>query len=174
LTLRAATPQDFAWIRSLAQRPEYAAVITDEDEAALAGYLARPDCRLLIWHDDAPRGFALFCGIGAPHARVELRRLALAEAGRGAGPGFVQRLIDYAFQELNAAGLWLDASGENLRAQRIYERAGFTLEGRQRAHWYRPSLGRAVDLMLYGLQREEWQARNTLAAPLPASYILPK
>jgi RimJ/RimL family protein N-acetyltransferase len=156
LRLREATPADFALIRSLAQRPEYVDFLTDEDDAALAGYLAQPDSRLLIWQDAQPLGFALYCGIGTPSGRVELRRLALVEAGRGAGAAFLRALIDFAFQELQASGLWLDASGENLRAQRAYTRAGFTLEGRQRAHWYRPSLGRAVDLMLYGLQREEW------------------
>jgi RimJ/RimL family protein N-acetyltransferase len=167
LTLRAATPQDFGLIRSLAQRPDYAEYISDEDEVALAAYLDRADCRLLIWQGDQPLGFALFCQIGEPSGRVELRRLALAEAGRGAGAGFVQALIDYAFQELNAAGIWLDASGENLRAQRVYARAGFTLEGRQRAHWYRPSLGRAVDLLLYGMQREEWARGTPLQAQGP-------
>jgi RimJ/RimL family protein N-acetyltransferase len=67
-------------------------------------------------------------------------------------------MIDYAFQDLAAQRLWLDASGENLRAQRAYVRAGFTLEGRLRGHWYRPALGRVVDLMLYGMMRNEWRA----------------
>jgi RimJ/RimL family protein N-acetyltransferase len=156
LKLRPATSADFGLIRSLAQRPEYADFITDEDDATLSGYLARPDCRLLIWQDEQPLGFALFCEIGEPSGRVELRRLALVEAGRGAGLAFLQALTSYAFQQLQAARLWLDASGENLRAQAAYERAGFTLEGRLRAHWYRPSLGRAVDLLLYGMQRSDW------------------
>ena len=42
----------------------------------------------------------------------------------------------------------------------LYERAGFTLEGRLRQHWFRPALGRCVDLMLYGILREEWAARQ--------------
>ena len=54
--------------------------------------------------------------------------------------------------------LWLDASGENLRAQHLYESLGFTLEGRLRQHWWRPALGRAVDMMLYGMLRAEWSA----------------
>ena len=55
-----------------------------------------------------------------------------------------------------AAEVWLDASGENLRAQKIYDRAGYRLEGRLRDHWYRPTLGRNVDVMLYGLLRDDW------------------
>ncbi len=160
-------PDDFAFIRSLAQRPDYAPFITDEDEAALARYLPDPATRLLIWEDTAgPAGYALFCEIGDLSGRVELRRLALARAGKGEGSAFVKVLVDHAFTELRAAKLWLDASGENLRAQTIYTRAGFRLEGRLLQHWFRPVLGRTVDVMLYGMLRAEWAAM-TLAAPAP-------
>lgn len=167
MTLRPATPDDFAFIRSIAQRPDYAPFITDEDEAALARYLGDPSVRLLVWQDTGgPAGYALFCEIGDLSGRVELRRLALARAGKGEGAAFVRVLVDYAFTELQAAKLWLDASGENLRAQKVYDRAGFRLEGRLLQHWHRPVLGRTVDVMLYGMLRAEWAAM-TLAAPAP-------
>ena len=177
MILRPATPGDFPFIHGLAQRQDYAPFITDEDDAVLAAYMASPSSRLLIWQDaEGPAGFALFCEIGEPSGRVELRRLALARAGRGEGAAFLQALIDHAFVSLGAGRLWLDASSENQRAQRAYQRAGFTLEGRLRGHWHRPALGRVVDLMLYGLMRDEWQARvppqTTLAAQSPRSYIL--
>ncbi len=158
MNLRPACPADFAFIRALAQRPENAAFITDEDEAALLGYLGNPSCKLLIWGDETPAGYALLCGIGDPSGVVELRRLALDRPGKGDGAAFVRRLIDHSFDDLAAARLWLDASGENLRAQKVYTRAGFTLEGRLRKHWYRPSLGRVVDMLLYGMMRDEWAA----------------
>lgn len=159
MTLRPATPSDFAFIRALAQRSDYAIYITDEDEARLAFYTADPAHRLLIWEEDgAPAGFALFAEIGDPSGRVELRRLALAQAGQGKGLAFVRALTGYAFNHFGAAKVWLDASGENLRAQTVYERAGYTLEGRLRSHWFRPTLGRSVDLMLYGVLRDEWLA----------------
>lgn len=160
MTLRAATPDDFGFIRGLTQHPDYAPFISDDDEAALAAHLANPAHRLLIWEgDQGPAGFALFCEIGDPSGRVELRRLALAQTGGGAGAAFLAVLMRHAFEDLGAARLWLDASGENLRAQRVYERAGFTLEGRLRAHWYRPALARSVDLVLFGILRQEWAAR---------------
>ena len=157
MTLRSATPADFAFIRSLAQRPEYAIYITDEDEARLAFYASDPTHRLLIWEEDGvAAGFSLWAEVGDPSGRVELRRLALAQAGGGKGLAFVQALTAYGFDTLNARKVWLDASGENLRAQKVYERAGYRLEGRLRDHWYRPMLGRNVDLMLYGILRAEW------------------
>lgn len=176
MILRPATPADFPFIHGLAQRPDYAPFITDEDDAALSAYLASPSASLLIWQDvEGPAGFALFCEIGEPSGRVELRRLALARAGKGEGAAFLRAMIDHAFTELGAARLWLDASSENPRAQKAYLKAGFTLEGRLRRHWHRPALGRAVDLMLFGLLREEWQAaapQSALAAQSPKSYIL--
>lgn len=157
MRLRPATPADFGFIRGLAQHPDNVPFISDDDGAALAAHLANPAHRLLIWQDDqGPRGFALYCEIGEASGRIELRRLALAQVGRGEGAAFLRALIDYAFTDLGATKLWLDASGENLRAQRVYAREGFTLEGQLRQHWYRPALGRSVDLMLYGLLRDEW------------------
>lgn len=160
MRLRPALTADFGFIRSVAGRAAFAPFVTDEDEAALAGYLASRAARLLIWEDDhGPRGFALYAVPQDGAGVVELRRLALDQAGRGEGQGFLTAMIGYAFQDLGAQRLWLDASGENLRAQAAYVRAGFTLEGRLRGHWYRPALGRVVDLMLYGMMRDEWQRR---------------
>lgn len=162
--LRPATPADFGFIRGLAGRPENAPFITDEDEAALADYLTDATVRLLIWEvGGQPAGYALFCTVGDPSGAVELRRLALDASGGGQGQCFLRLLLDHGFGTLGAARVWLDASGENPRAMRVYERAGFTLEGRLRQHWYRPALGRVVDLMLYGMLRAEWEALEPLS-----------
>ncbi len=156
MRLRSGTPNDFAFIRSLTTNPANAAFIGDDDEDQLSRYLSDQKARLLIWEDQTPAGFAIFREIGDRSGRVELFRLALSEPGRGEGAAFMASLISFAFNDLNARKLWLDASSENPRAMKAYERAGFKLEGRLRDHWYRPALGRAVDLMLYGLLRTEW------------------
>ena len=159
MTPRAASPTDFPFVRSLAGHADYAPFITDEKVAALAAYLADPSALLQIWEtQDQPAGFALWCGIGQPAGAVELRRLALARTGGGKGLSFVRALTDFGFRHLNAQRIWLDASGENPRAAKIYEQAGYTLEGRQREHWHRPALGRNVDLLLFGMLRGEWQS----------------
>lgn len=163
--LRQATPADFPFIREHAGRADNAPFITDEDETALAGYLADPSASLLIWEDEAVvAGFALYCQVGDLSGALELRRLALAKAGSGQGQRFLRALLDYGFGRLNAERVWLDASSENPRAMKTYDRAGFTLEGRLRQHWFRPALGRTVDLMLYGMLRSEWESLE----PLPA------
>lgn len=156
--LRHATPQDLAFVRALVRRPENAPFLTDEDEAALATYLVDPSCRVLIWGTDTPRGFAIFCDIGGPTNAVCLMRLALSEPGQGEGRAFLRALIDYGFATLTAQRLWLDASGENHRAQKAYARAGFTLEGRLRQHEYVPRIGRVIDTLYFGMLRSEWEA----------------
>jgi len=156
--LRPAVAEDVRFVRALVLRPENAPYLTDENEAALTAYLTDPTARLLIWGQGAPRGFALFCDLGDPSGSVQLMRLALDQPGRGEGAEFIRALLGHAFGALQARRLWLDASGENSRAQRVYARAGFTLEGRLRQHEYRAAIGRVVDVLLYGMLRDEWQA----------------
>lgn len=154
--LRAGTLDDIGFVRMLVRRPENAPYLTDEDEAALATYLTDPTARLLIWGE--ARGFAIFCDIGKPSRSVCLMRLALDAPGQGEGVAFLRALVDHGFYSLNARRLWLDCSGENLRAQKAYARAGFVLEGRLRQHEYVPRIDRVIDTLLYGMLRTDWDA----------------
>lgn len=158
--LRPATAADIAFIRSLTTRADYAPFIGDTDAATLHGWLDRPEVRIVIWEADGAKGFAIYREIGDPSGRVELFRIALDRAGGGRGDAFFNALLDHAFAVLDADRMWFDASGENLRAMTIYDRAGCRREGIQRAHWWRPALGRAVDLHLFGILRAEWLARR--------------
>ncbi len=158
MTLRVATEADIPFIRSLTTRPDYAPFIGDTDADTLAGYIAGPTETVVIWEAGETAGFAIFRELGRPGSVVELFRIALDRAGGGRGAAFFDALLDHAFRDLGASRVWFDASGENLRAMTVYERAGCRREGVQRAQWWRPSLGRAVDLHLFGILRDEWQA----------------
>jgi RimJ/RimL family protein N-acetyltransferase len=156
VNLRAATADDFGFIRQLTTDPANTPFIGDDDLETLASHLQSSRKRLLIWGDRA--GFALFNDIGAPSNCLELFRLALAQTGTQGSQPFLTALLDYGFETLQAQRIWLDVSGENIRAQRAYARAGFVKEGHLRAHWYRPALGRNVDMLLFGMLRAEWGA----------------
>ncbi|MCB6177315.1 GNAT family N-acetyltransferase [Rhodobacter sp. Har01] len=161
MRLRAATAADFGFIRSLTGNPDYAPFIGDDDEAQLQRWLDSPAARVLILDDGGgPEGFAIFREIGDPSGRVELFRIALDRAGAGRGDAFFAALLDYAFRDLGAARVWLDASAENARAIKVYRRAGCQREGVLRQHWWRPCLGRSVDLHMFAMSRAEWQARR--------------
>ena len=156
MMLRPATAADFGFIRSLTSNPAYAPFVGDTEDAGLAQWVADPRVQVLIWGDRA--GFAVFRQIGDPSGAVELFRLALARVNSGSGAAFVRALTDHAFERLGAARVWLDASGENLRAHRVYVAAGYQVEGRLRQQWFRPVLGRNVDLVMFGMLRDEWLA----------------
>ncbi len=159
MKLRAATPADFAAIRAIAGAPQHSLLITDEDEAALAGYLADPNARLFMVElgGDPQAGFALFCDIGSRSKTIELRRLALRQTDQGQGRAFVQMLTDYAFETLHANRVWLDTASDNYRAQKVYEGIGYTREGCLRQHGWIAPLGRPCDELIYGILRHEWQ-----------------
>jgi RimJ/RimL family protein N-acetyltransferase len=162
--LRDATAADIPFIRSLTTRADYAPFIGDSDEVQLAAWIASPAAHVVIWQGDGATGFAVFRDLDTPGGIVELFRIALDRAGGGRGDAFFAALVDHAFRDLGARRVWLDASAENPRALKVYARAGFTEEGCLRAHWFRPTLGRAVDLILMGMQRAEWEALERQAA----------
>jgi RimJ/RimL family protein N-acetyltransferase len=158
--LRLATAGDIPFIRSLTTRSDYAPFIGDSDDGILQAWIASQTEQVVIWTDGEATGFAVYRGLGKPGAIVELFRIALDQAGGGRGDAFFAALLDHAFTDLAANRVWFDASGENPRAMKVYERAGCTREGVQRGQWWRPALGRAVDLHLFGILRQEWLARS--------------
>jgi RimJ/RimL family protein N-acetyltransferase len=80
-----------------------------------------------------------------------------SEWSKGFGTDMSKITIRYGFQELNLHRIWLDVFGYNDRAFALYQRLGFTEEGRLREHLLRD--GRRHDVILMGLLRPEWEAR---------------
>ncbi|WP_127111809.1 GNAT family N-acetyltransferase [Shimia sediminis] len=147
--LRPASEADFAFVRSVAGRPENAAFIEDAPEAALAALLADPDAAFVIWeHDGQPAGFAMFHQLTHPDNQAELRRLALDETDRGLGQPFLRDLVAYAFEALDKPRVWLDVVPHNARAIRSYERAGFTPAPEGTSLWHKPD-GTTVELLVF-------------------------
>jgi len=75
--------------------------------------------------------------------------------GKGYGMEAMRLLIDFAFYELNLHRLQLTVFDYNTRAVSLYERLGFTLEGRYREFVQRH--GQRYDMLLYGLLSHEWR-----------------
>lgn len=78
--------------------------------------------------------------------------------GQGYGTDAVKTLVQFGFDELNLKRIWLRVFDFNARAIRCYEKAGFSLEGRLRQHYYHA--GRYYDELIMGLLREEWRMHN--------------
>ncbi len=84
---------------------------------------------LILEDEDAPAGYAILTGIEGPGRIICLKRLMVAEKGRGHGRAALRLVKERAFGELGSHRLWLDVKEENARARRLYESEGFVYEG---------------------------------------------
>lgn len=75
--------------------------------------------------------------------------------GRGIGGRTLAMAVDYATLQLGLRRLWLRVVEFNTAAIRLYEEAGFRLEGRMLRHAYRN--GQLHDVLIYG---REWTDSN--------------
>ena len=78
--------------------------------------------------------------------------------GKGYGTDAMRIMLRYAFMELNLHRVSPNVYEYNPRAIRSYEKAGFTVEGRQRQALDRD--GRRWDIIYMGSLREEWKRLN--------------
>jgi len=92
---------------------------------------------------------------------AELRvRIGAKEVwGAGLGTDACAVLLAFGFEDLNLERIGLRVWGKNVRAQRVYEKLGFIVEGRLRRAGY--INGSVDDVVLMGLLRDEWRARRT-------------
>ncbi len=105
------------------------------------GYLADPARALLVAElDDAPVGYAMLVFtdpsdvdvLAAVSARptVELSKFYVLEGQHGAGVGAVLMAASLGVaRQRDAAGVWLRVNQRNARANRFYDKHGFTIVG---------------------------------------------
>ncbi len=77
-------------------------------------------------------GYSILVGLENPNKNIELRRLVIADKGKGYGRQTLRLIKQYCFGQLKSHRLWLDVVEDNLRAQHIYRSEGFVLEGLMR------------------------------------------
>lgn len=78
--------------------------------------------------DDRHVGNVWLWGIDWRHRKAEVRVL-LAEPGHGLGTEAIRLLAGHAFERLNLHKLYAYVLAPNRRAQRAFEKAGFSVEG---------------------------------------------
>lgn len=77
---------------------------------------------------------------------------------QGYGTEAVRLLVKLGFETLNLNRIYLHVFGNNPRAVRAYEKAGFTHEGRHRQANFQD--GQYIDELVMSILREEWLAQN--------------
>lgn len=153
---------------------------TDAEPMALAGWpaplsLAQVEARIAMLteaqgkenstfliclrEDDRPIGEVLLAGIDRVNGSAELGIFIgeVAEWGKGYGTDAVNAIVDFGFAGLRLERIWLNVWTENPRAQRAYEKAGFTREATLRHDRYEG--GRYTDGHVMSILRDEWVAR---------------
>lgn len=76
--------------------------------------------------DGTPIGLLIFRGMRNVQDKLELKRIALIEKGKGYGKEALCLAQKLAFEVFETSYLYLGTKEENLRAQRIYKATGFT------------------------------------------------
>ncbi len=128
MRLRATTPADLEFVRTVESAPENAVYVEQWSLEEHAHCLDAPDCGHWILEAGPERravGYAILQGLERPDGRVLLRRIAIAGKGRGFGRAAVRALARYAFERRGAACLWLSVLPANRRALRLYHSLGF-------------------------------------------------
>jgi RimJ/RimL family protein N-acetyltransferase len=163
--LRRAGRDDLAFIMTTERRPGFELMVGRWSRDAHLRCLTAPSYAYLIGAraDGEPAGFAILRDLDDPHGNVCLKRIAVAEPGRGFGGAFLGGVVDWAFHQTEAHRVWLDVLADNARARHVYSTHGMNEEGRLRGAYQLPDGGR-VDLVVMSLTRPEWAARASSRA----------
>jgi RimJ/RimL family protein N-acetyltransferase len=123
-TLSALTPADIPEVMRIERLPDYDAFIGRFEADEHAAQFASPDVRYFGLRDGAGlAGFVILQEFRAP--TILLRRIAVAEPGRGRGTALLRAIMDWVFEQTPAQALKLDVALGNARAKHVYEREGF-------------------------------------------------
>jgi len=75
--------------------------------------------------------------------------------GKGLGTACTRFMVEYGFDELNLRRVYLEVLETNPRAQHIYEKLGFVVEGRLRKHQFKD--GKHLDVIVMGVLEDEYK-----------------
>jgi RimJ/RimL family protein N-acetyltransferase len=166
LTLRPAEFADISAVMAIERLPDYDRYVARSDEEGHREMLASPShaYRLGVAATGAVTAFAILRGLGDPHANLYLKRIAVAHPGQGLGTAFLGLVLDEAFGQLGAERFHLDCFADNVRAQRSYEKLGFTRDGVLRKA-YRLTDGARADLVMMAILKDEWEQRGRSRRP---------
>ena len=154
---------DFGMLRRLGAHPIYPYVRADLERWQQTNMEdpTRFDFGIRALEDDDLLGFCVLFRVDWRSRQAELGITLGVDAKRGQGYGrdAVRVLLRYGFMELNLHRVYLVVQGDNTRAIRSYERAGFVHEGAAREAMLRE--GRYTDLIWMSILRHEWDMMVT-------------
>lgn len=141
MLIRAATPGDIPSIRALEQQDENAAHWTDREYEALFAPDA-PARIALVAYGEVGSGVVPIHGFIIAHCALgdwEIENVVVAPARRrrGVATNLIQQLLLRARNQ-GATSVLLEVRESNLAARRLYEKLGFSEQGRRKNYYKQP------------------------------------
>jgi RimJ/RimL family protein N-acetyltransferase len=160
LTLRPAALADLHAIMAIERTPGFERFVGRSPEAEHRAMMASSNHAYFIGEaaDGAIAAFAILRDLEDPHGNVYLKRIAVSRPDEGVGGAFFGLVVAWAFTHTAAHRFWLDCFAHNARAQRVYEKLGFSRDGVLRQAYRAPD-GSRLDLTMMALTRPQWAAR---------------
>jgi RimJ/RimL family protein N-acetyltransferase len=136
-------PEDIPELMRLERLPGYEAFIGRWSAEEHAAEMASPAARYRGWREGGRlAGFTIFQKFDQPV--IQLRRIAIAEPGGGAGTRLLRAALAWVFETTGAEAVDLQVMLDNARAKRVYLREGFVVEGEGAPGHERMVLARAA------------------------------
>ncbi|OBZ08465.1 acetyltransferase [Bacillus sp. FJAT-27264] len=129
--LRQTTEQDLDFVMDAEQADDNRRYIAQwKREQHMAAFADEDVLHFIILNADGERsGYVILTGMLDLNLTVCIMRLVIVSKGHGYGSEALRLLIGWIFNHTETHRLWLDVRDQNTRAQRIYQRQGFRLEG---------------------------------------------
>jgi len=160
LMLRAASVDDLDAVMAIERTSGFERWVGRSSAAEHRAMMADANAAYLVGEaDGAVVAFAILRDLNDPHGNRYLKRVAVARPDQGVGGAFLEQVIDWAFNRAGAHRFWLDCFSHNARAQRVYEKLGFTRDGVLREA-YLGADGVRRDLTMMALTRPQWAERG--------------
>lgn len=156
LVLRRADEADIPFVMATERRPGYERTVGRwEAEAHRAEMLKSGSAYLLGERGGRPEGFAMLLDLDAPDGTAHLKRLAVAEPGRGVGRALLGAVLDWTFAREGVRRLRLHVAVANAPARHLYRSLGFRDEGVAPGEHVNPA-GEPMLLLRMEIARGAW------------------
>lgn len=158
-TVAAAAPADIEAIMGIESDPAYAGLVGHWPRERHLAEMALPSSRYFALRSAAGDlvGFAMVQRLDDPDRKAHLKRIAVREAGAGAGTILLRAVVDWVYSNTDTNRLDLDVFLGNDRARRCYEKAGFQVEGVLR-DYHMNADGSFSSQWLMSILRRDWEA----------------
>lgn len=170
MRLRRATLDDLPYVLQHEQRFCSLGFVGGDDAGVHERQMADADCLYYMVEQKGERaGYVILRGLASINRSVELKRIVIAEPGRGVGRQVLRAIMHKAFGELSAHRLWLDVYDDNHRARHVYRSLGFIEEGTLRECIQ--CEGRYRSLVVMSMLESEYRAATARAHAAGESRI---